>query len=64
MATVTTKSTGVTFVVEISTAEAQYVAAALLGTEPTYLAEDTVYDALTDAMVEAGVKYDNSAVKS
>lgn len=63
MAKVTNKQTGVVFTLEISAAEAQYVAAALQRVEPTHLGEDEVYDVLTDSMHEAGVPLDSGAAR-
>jgi hypothetical protein len=63
MANVTTKTAAVTFVLELSVEEAQYVVDALRKFEPVHLEEDTVYDALTDAMVDTDVDFDFGASK-
>lgn len=63
MATVTTKRSGITFVLELSEAEAKYVASALMKTDPRHLTGDPVYDALHDALHAAGVdEFGNEAI--
>lgn len=62
MANVTTKQVGTTFVLELTEAEAQYVEAALQQGNPANMdGEDPVWDALSDAMREAGVESDSCA---
>lgn len=62
MAKVTTARTETTFVLELSTVEAQYVEAALRRANPTRLPGDPVWDALEEAMTEAGVDFDVDAL--
>jgi len=63
VAACTTSRTGVTFTLELSEAEAQYVRAALGYVNPTRLDGDTVWEALYDAMREADVPHDSDAAE-
>lgn len=57
MAKVTAQRASVSFALELTEAEAKYVAAALLKTDPADGSTDTVYEALTTALDDAGVEW-------